>query len=130
MKLTGYVKDAAGNGIPSASVLISTVSGENTGAGTMTDENGYFAMYADTDDDSSYLNVSSIGYQNQLVKYTAGNTIVLPQKATDLEEVVVVGHKTPKPAVAIKKPNYVLPICLGSAGIITFGVWVKFHFFV
>lgn len=127
MKLTGYIKDAAGNGIPSASVLVATVSGAPTGTGTMADENGSFAMYA-ADAEDTYLLVSSIGYATALVQYSPGATINLAQKSTELGEVVVTAKRTPKP-VAVKKPNYILPISLAGAGTIMFGVWIKYHFF-
>ena len=129
MKLTGNVKDAAGNGIPSASVLVATVSGTPTGVGTQTDENGAYSFYADVDEADTYLLISSIGYESGLTKYVSGGTTSLGQKSTELEEVVFTAKRTPKAIVSIKKPNYIVPICLGSAGTIMLGFWIKFHFF-
>lgn len=125
MKFYGRVVNAQAEGVPSASVLLTDANGKRTGAGTQADENGNFSFYADSAD--PYVTVSSIGYEQQTMKYVDNALVFLAQKDTMLADVVVTFKRAIKPAPG--KPNYVLPISMAGAGTIMLGFWVKAHFF-
>lgn len=91
VRLTGKIKDAAGEPVIGANVLV-----KGTTIGVISDVNGNFALQAP---DRGTLQVSYIGYVTQEVAITPGKTsyeIVLREDAETLDEVVVVGYGTQK----------------------------------
>ena len=86
-KITGQVKDSAGNPVKGATIKV-----KNKKIFTITDEDGRFSIAASP---GEVLQVSSVGYEPAEV--VAGNsalTIPLTGKATSLDDVVVVGYGT------------------------------------
>jgi TonB-dependent starch-binding outer membrane protein SusC len=87
-RVTGKVSDAAGSGIPGATVLV-----KGTNNGTTSDGNGNYSISAA---ENSTLVVSSIGFKSQEVQ--VGNRSVinfsLDEDASSLSEVVVTGYQT------------------------------------
>lgn len=89
-KIKGVVKDAAGETIIGANVMV-----KGTSNGTITDMNGDFMLNASPND---ILVVTYIGYQQQEIPLK-GKTfvnIVMQEDAKALDEVVVVGYGTQK----------------------------------
>ena len=83
--ITGQVKDAAGEPIIGASVLIN-----GTSNGTMTDLDGNFSINAKP---GATLTVSYIGFQKQQVAAANGMVITLKEdQAQQMNEVVVIGY--------------------------------------
>lgn len=88
--VTGQVKDASGEPLIGASVI---VKGTTTGA--TTDTNGRFTIKGVKQ--GATLHVSYIGYVSQDVVFNGGElNLVLQEDRADLEEVVVVGYGTTK----------------------------------
>ncbi|MDZ7933668.1 MAG: TonB-dependent receptor, partial [Emticicia sp.] len=90
--VNGTVKDAAGSGIPGATVKI-----KNTTKGTSTDGTGAFKLDGVATDAS--LEITAIGYETQNVAVPASGDISVTMKdaATSLDEVVVsVGSRNSK----------------------------------
>jgi hypothetical protein len=90
--ITGYVKDASGNPIGFANVVL--LQDSTFLNGTATDENGYFCMGASADT-LSHIRVSILGYSTYVGKIPEdGNcgTIVLDENTVLLKEAVVNGH--------------------------------------
>ena len=90
LKISGVVRDAAGETIPGASIYI-----KNTNKGTISDLNGKFSIevpYNET------LTITMVGYQTQVVVVTksAELSIVLAEMVKGLDEVVVIGYGTIK----------------------------------
>lgn len=92
MKISGKVADAKGNTIPGAAVVL---KGNSTN-GTITDINGHYQITVPSTDVT--LQFSFIGYEAQLVKVGESNVInvVLQDKTTGIDEVIVVGYGTKK----------------------------------
>lgn len=85
---TGVVKDATGETIVGASILV-----KGTVTGTSTDLDGNFTISGIPV--GSTLVVSFIGYRTQEVKWEGSPlTIVLKEDAQNLDEVIVVGYTT------------------------------------
>lgn len=84
VKVSGSVKDKAGDGLPGVNVLV-----KGRTSGTVTDMNGEFSIQASSKD---VLKFSFIGYKNQEVE--VGNkrviNVILEENAVSIEEVVVV----------------------------------------
>lgn len=91
-KVTGTIKDAAGEPIIGASV---TVKGAN-GVGTISDLDGNFTLTVPAG--KKQLEVSYIGYTSQSVNVAGKNSlqIVLKEDSQTLNELVVVGYGTMK----------------------------------
>ncbi len=87
--IQGEVKDADGNPVEFASILI-----VGTTKGGMTDENGAFSL--SVDDKARYLSFSYIGYTTKEVEIpaTGAMNVVMESDANTLEDVVVVGYGT------------------------------------
>lgn len=88
-KITGVVKDASGEPVIGANILV-----KGTTTGVITDIDGKFSL-----NDiplGSILEVSYIGYDNQEIRLTgeAPLTILLKENSTLLEELVVIGYGT------------------------------------
>lgn len=90
IKVTGIVKDANGEPIIGANVI---VKGQSTG--TITDIDGRFVL--DTPKDA-ILQITYIGYVSQEVKVSGKKelNIILKEDTETLDEVVVVGYGTMK----------------------------------
>lgn len=90
--ITGNVKDATGEPIIGASIIVT-----GTSNGTVTDFDGNFEMKANEGDE---LTVSYVGFATQtvMVKGSAPINITLLEDNALLEEVVVVGYGTQKKA--------------------------------
>lgn len=93
LNVTGNVKDATGETIIGASVLV-----KGTTNGTITDFDGNFSL-SDVDQ-GSVIEVSYIGYTTQsiTVKDASPLKVILKEDAETLEEVVVVGYGVQKKA--------------------------------
>ena len=91
--ITGTVVDENGNPLPGVSVTI-----KGTTKGAVTDVNGLFSLNGTSVKDT--LNLSSVGYKNLdvLAKNTKNPTIVMNEKVTAMNEVVVVGYGVQKKA--------------------------------
>lgn len=87
--VTGKVTDANGTGLPSV-----TITGQGTNTNTVTDADGSFHLSLPSS--VKTLIVSSVGYTDQEVSVTDGNTvdIVLQQNVQSLNDIVVVGYGT------------------------------------
>lgn len=87
-QISGTVKDASGEPIPGATILI-----EGKGIGTATDIDGNFTIEADQGD---VLVISFIGYQAKKVNVGSQSSInvVLEEDMSNLDEVIVVGYGT------------------------------------
>ncbi len=87
--LTGTVKNAAGEPLIGASILV-----KNTTSGTTVDVEGAFRLQLDEKLKNSTLVVSFIGYLTQEISIGERTTfdIVLAEDATQLSEVVVTGY--------------------------------------
>ncbi|MDE5612318.1 MAG: SusC/RagA family TonB-linked outer membrane protein, partial [Odoribacter sp.] len=87
-RCTGVVKDATGETIVGASVLV-----KGTTTGVATDVNGNFSMSGIPE--GSTLVISFIGYQTQEVKWTGKPlTVVLKEDSKTLDEVVITAFGT------------------------------------
>lgn len=87
--ITGIVKDATGETIIGANILV-----QNTTNGTVTDFDGAFSL--DVENGSNIV-VSSVGYRSQTVAITAKQTnyiIILQEDVETLNDVVVIGYGT------------------------------------
>ncbi len=84
IKVTGVVKDAAGEEMPGVNLSI-----KGTTTGTISDIDGKFAISAP--DKSSVLVVSFIGYKTEEIKIGSQTnlTVILKEEATSLDEVVI-----------------------------------------
>ena len=92
-QVTGTVKDAAGEPVIGAAVVV-----EGTTNGTTVDLDGNFVLNAVPSD--AVLVVSSIGYKTAHVPVGAGSlNIILEEDSTMLEETVVVGYGVQKKSV-------------------------------
>ncbi len=91
-KVTGNVKDATGEPIIGASIVIT-----GTGKGAVTDLDGNFTLNAKDGDE---LTISYVGYntQKKKVQGSAPINITLKENNEALDEVVVVGYGTQKKA--------------------------------
>ncbi|MBR5203783.1 MAG: TonB-dependent receptor [Bacteroidaceae bacterium] len=88
----GVVKDAAGEAIIGASVVV-----KGTTNGSITDFDGNFELSGVKN--GAILQVSYVGYMTQEVKYTGqALNVILKEDNMNLEEVVVVGYGTQKKA--------------------------------
>lgn len=88
-KISGVVRDAAGNPVAGASVIEGSHNGTATGA----DGSYQLAVKPGTQ-----ITFSCIGYKN-IVEAVAGRTsidVTLPEAVTEMEELVVVGYRTVK----------------------------------
>ncbi|MGB2129138.1 MAG: SusC/RagA family TonB-linked outer membrane protein [Flavicella sp.] len=87
----GNVKDASGEVLPGASIIV-----VGTSVGTMTDFDGNFEVRVGADAKS--ISVSSLGYKTQEIAFTGQEVInvILEEESNKLEEVVVVGYGTQK----------------------------------
>lgn len=83
-KVNGVVKDATGEPIIGASVMI-----KGSGQGTITDFDGKFTLNAKP---SQVLVISYVGFSTQEVKVNANVNVVLQEDAAALDEVVVLGY--------------------------------------
>ena len=91
--LKGSVKDAAGEAIIGASVVV-----EGTTNGLITDVDGHFSIQASV---GQNLVISYIGYETQVMKIARANqqiNIVLKESSELIDEVVVVAYGTQKKA--------------------------------
>lgn len=88
-KITGVVKDATGEPIIGANILV-----KGTTSGVITDIDGTFSL--DNIPLGSILEISYIGYDNQEIKLKdeAPLIIILKENSTLLEELVVIGYGT------------------------------------
>lgn len=86
--VTGVVKDATGTLLPGVTVKV-----KGTNIGTITDANGHFSIAAGPGDD---LVVTYVGFESQT--FHIGNfgpfQLYLKQKASSLDETVVIGYGT------------------------------------
>jgi len=87
--ITGTVKDAAGNPLPSVSVGL-----KGTAFRTRTDTNGNFSL--NSANDSGVLVFSYIGYKSKEVNFSGAErlTVVLQENTQELQNVVVIGYGT------------------------------------
>ena len=113
-KVTGIVKDANGEPIIGANVI---VKGQSTG--TITDIDGRFVL--DTPKDA-VLQITYIGYVSQEVKVSGNKelNVVLKEDTETLDEVVVIGYGTAKKsdltgATAQIKPEALTSSVVGNA---------------
>lgn len=90
VNVNGIVKDAAGETVIGASVMV-----KGTKTGTVTDFDGKFHVECTP---GATLVISYIGYQTQEVKAADGMNVVLQEAANDLNEVVVTGYTTQRKA--------------------------------
>jgi len=92
-RVTGQVTDSAGNGIESVSVMI-----KGTNQGVTTDENGNFAINAQS---GEVLVFSHTGYAPQEVTLSGQKSVsvVLRARVGDLNDVVVIGYGTQRKAL-------------------------------
>ena len=88
----GKVVDAKGNTIPSVAIVVQ----ENTANGTITNIDGRYQIAVPSKETT--LQFSFLGYETQLVKVGENSiiNIVLQEKLTGLDEVIVVGYGTQK----------------------------------
>jgi TonB-dependent starch-binding outer membrane protein SusC len=87
-QVSGKVKDARGNGVIGASVVV-----KGTQTGGTTDAEGAFSFAAP--ESATTLTISAVGFTTLDVPITAGSIDVALQEATvDLNEVIVVGYGT------------------------------------
>ncbi len=95
---TGVVKDAKGETLPGASVIVKDESGSSTmPIGTTTGIDGDFTI--NNIPVGSTLVISFMGYQTQEVKWTGTPlTIMLKEDSQTLDEVIVVGYGVQKKA--------------------------------
>ncbi|MDO5664975.1 MAG: SusC/RagA family TonB-linked outer membrane protein [Bacteroidia bacterium] len=86
-KISGIVKDKAGEPLPGATIFV-----KNTERGTTTDVNGKFEIEVDLTQGSTLL-VSFIGMKNKEINITSGKevSVVLEEDNKELTEVVVTG---------------------------------------
>ncbi len=87
-RISGVVKDASGEPIIGASVVV-----KGTTNGTITDLDGKFVLDVPA---NAVLSVSYVGYTTQEVKASNNMNVVLSEDTEMLEEVVVVGYGTQK----------------------------------
>ena len=89
-KVTGTVKDAAGEPIVAASVVV-----RGTTIGAVTDLDGNYTLNVPA---NSVLEASCIGYTSQVVNYSNQSVVnfVLNEDALFLDETVVIGYQTVK----------------------------------
>ena len=90
VKVSGVIKDATGETVIGASVMV-----KGTKTGTVTDFDGRFHVECTP---GATLVISYIGYQTQEVKAADGMNVVLQEAANDLNEVVVTGYTTQRKA--------------------------------
>ena len=83
VNVNGIVKDAAGETVIGASVMV-----KGTKTGTVTDLDGNFHVECAP---GSTLVISYIGYKTQEVKASDNMEVTLQEDANDLQEVVVTG---------------------------------------
>ena len=113
-KVTGIVKDANGEPVIGANVI---VKGQSTG--TITDIDGRFVLDASKD---AVLQITYIGYVSQEVKVSGKKelNVVLKEDTETLDEVVVIGYGTAKKsdltgATAQIKPEALTSSVVGNA---------------
>ena len=113
-KVTGIVKDANGEPVIGANVMVKGQS-----IGTITDIDGRFVLDAPKD---AVLQITYIGYISQEVKVSGkkGLNIVLKEDTETLDEVVVIGYGTAKKsdltgATAQIKPEALTSSVVGNA---------------
>lgn len=84
--VSGDITDKSGEPIIGVNILIL-----NKSKGTITDFNGHYTILVNPNDT---MKVSFIGYEEQFIPINGRNTIniILEEKASDLDEVVVVGY--------------------------------------
>jgi len=85
--IRGRVLDESGNPLPGASVRV-----KNAQQGTMTDNNGNFALKGVSSD--AVLVISFVGYDSREVKAAATVNVSLQPNKSDLAEVTVIGYGT------------------------------------
>lgn len=87
-KISGKVNDAAGNGVPGATVIV-----KGTNLGTSSDANGSFSINASP---NNTLIISSIGFKSQEIIVGNRTTInvSMVDDAAALQEVIVTGYQT------------------------------------
>ena len=90
VNVNGIVKDAAGETVIGASVMV-----KGTKTGTVTDFDGNFHVECAP---GSTLVISYIGYKTQEVKASDNMEVTLQEDANDLQEVVVTGYTTQRKA--------------------------------
>lgn len=90
VNVNGIVKDAAGETVIGASVMV-----KGTKTGTVTDLDGNFHVECAP---GSTLVISYIGYKTQEVKASDNMEVTLQEDANDLQEVVVTGYTTQRKA--------------------------------
>ncbi len=92
-KVSGYVFDTGGSGIPGVNVIE-----KGTSNGTVTDDNGYFELQVSSPD--AILEYSFIGYEKLEVEVRSKRflEVTLSPDVTQLSEVVVSGYATKRPA--------------------------------
>lgn len=115
LKISGVVRDAAGETIPGASIYI-----KNTNKGTISDLNGKFSIevpYNET------LTITMVGYQTQVVVVTksAELSIVLTEMVKGLDEVVVIGYGTIKKKDLTGAMSVIKPEALKNASALSVG---------
>ena len=90
-RISGTVKDASGQPVIGAGILV-----QGTTIGTVTGNDGSFSLSVPA---NSTIEVSSIGYESQAIRLSAGQTrldVVLRDDTTLLEDVVVIGYGSAK----------------------------------
>ena len=90
---TGRVVDEAQAPVPFANVVLLNASDSAFVAGTMTDDNGFFALTGDAM--KPIIKISYLGYKTRVIDVTAHDmgTIALEPETTMLGEVVVKGQR-------------------------------------
>ena len=88
-KITGRVTDNKGLPLPGATVLIA-----GTSTGVATDINGGFTITVYSA--AGYLQISSVGYRQQRLSYSAGEflAVKMEESISELDEVRVIGYGT------------------------------------
>ena len=92
IKITGRVTNEKGEPVPGATVVVRA-----TKAGTSTDNKGAFTINADND--GGVLEISSIGYETQVIELNGRTEIIIILKGEGpgrLDDVVVIGYGTTK----------------------------------
>lgn len=87
--IKGWVRDASGEGLPGATIIIRDLS-----KGTVTNLNGEYSLEIPAQD-GLVLNYSFIGMEKQTIRYHGKNeiNITLQNSSTAIDEVVVTGYQ-------------------------------------
>lgn len=90
LTITGTIRDATGEGIPGATILV-----KGTSTGTATDVNGYYSLSAPSD---AVLVISYVGYTTKEVQINGQTSvdIIIESSASSLDEIIIVGYGAQK----------------------------------